>query len=149
VQPWRHRPSRAQVTFAVLPDAALVRYLEKYNLPHRGLDRPALLAAVHSHFDTLYLTPVPASETSPRGEPAAPPLVEAAIIEGFFTKLLSGTGRPARRGHRGWQKRGRPQQTGLDDGTRGPAADWDALPLEEYGKGRRQRRAKVKTDLCG
>jgi hypothetical protein len=28
-----------------------------------------------------------------------------------------------------------------------PAADWDALPLEDYGKGRRQRKVKVRTDV--
>ena len=139
-----------QVSFAGLSDAALVRYLEKYNLSHRGLDRPALLATVHSHFDTL-APPTDPSLDPPR-DAAEPPLpfaaADAAIIERFFRKVFTGRGR-AQRGRRRRRRTAAAASAAAvdEDDEREPAADWDALHLEDYGKGRRQRKVKVRTDV--
>jgi hypothetical protein len=130
-----------QISFDKVSDVGLQRYLEKFDLCSTGLDRAGLLATVQSHFDTWHFAP------SPPGGASAPekPPTEAEIIEHFFRKVFSGRG--ARRTRRGRRKRCLQSYAEAADAEKMPAADWDALPTEHYGKGRRQRRVKVRTDV--
>jgi hypothetical protein len=129
-----------QIGFEKVSDVGLQRYLEKFNLCYDGLDRAALLATVQSHFDAWNFVPAPSGASAPGKSPT-----EADIIEHFFRKVFSGRG--ARRTRRGRRKRCLQNDPGAADFEKIPAADWDALPTEDYGKGRRQRKAKVRTDV--
>ena len=140
-----------QISFEKVSDVGLQRYLESFALSHAGLDRAALLATVQSHFDAWPFRPPAAPLAAPpapdaAADPAATPN-EAELLDRFFRKLFSGRG--ARRTRRGRRKRTCTMRDAdaSEADEKLPTADWDALPTEDYGKGRRQRRAKVRADL--
>ena len=135
-----------QVSFASLPATTLERYSRQFSLTSGSVDRSTLVATVHSHFDAWQPPAAAAEHCADDGQPKfdGPP-GEAAIVNRFVSAVIESGKRAPRRGRRGRRKR---TAAALDDDDeRGPAADWDALPTADYGKGRRQRKAKVKTDV--